>query len=106
MITPDQGLPVVRETLLGSRHSESRLLIWQLDWVDGRFVQGAVETMLANLRGMLTGRGNAAAAVVFHVHVQDSASLEGARAQLQALLNASRTALDEDFRAAGLGRGS
>jgi hypothetical protein len=93
----------VRETLLGSRHGESQLLIWQLDWVDGEFVQGTADAALAGLRGMLRGRGNAAAAMVFHLHVRDPAALDEARTQLQALIGASRPALEARFRVATSG---
>lgn len=103
MVVSGEGLPTVRETVLGSRHGESQLLIWQLDWVDGEFVADTAAAMLAGLRGMLGGRGNAAAALVLHVQVGVTEDLEEARAHLRTLLSASRPALEDEFRAAAAG---
>ena len=100
---PGKDLPVVRETVLGTRHGESQLLIWQVDWVDGKFVESTADATLAGLRGMLMGRGNAAAAMIFHVHVRDPAAIDDARTQLETLVGATRRTLEDGFHAATSG---
>ena len=97
---PGHQLPGVRESLLGTRQDESRLLIWQLDWVAGEFAETATDAMLGGLWGLLSGRGNAAATVTLHVYVQGAEQLEEARSQLQALLAASLPTLESKFRTA------
>lgn len=95
-VLPD-GLPRVEETLLGERLGEGRLLVWQLGWVDGEFLNGALATSVASLRSLLRGRGNAAASVILHHEVADGASLAETRAQLRELLARSQPFLAQQF---------
>jgi hypothetical protein len=74
-----------------------RDVFWQLGWVDGQFLNGALATSVASLRGLVHGRGNAAAAVILHQQVAEGGSLAQTRVQLRELLVRIQPFLAQQF---------
>jgi exosortase A len=67
-----------------------QLVVWQLYWIDGRWVSGDVQTKLLNAWARLRGRGDDGAVLVMHATDESSAA---ATAALEAFTQANIAAL-------------
>ena len=79
---PAQDVRLRTHDLLGpgSEPLRPRVTAWQVYWVDGRFVDGALQARLATARARLQGRGDDGASVVIYAqrptHAQSAAAVQ------------------------------
>ena len=67
------------------------MVVWNLYWIDGRFVTSDVGAKLAGAMARLRGRGDEGAALVLYA---DEATPAGSSAALEAFVRANLTSLN------------
>jgi EpsI family protein len=87
----------VLETILKQRGGEQQILVWQSNWVNGRFTMNKLATKLLEIKSRLSGHGNPAAAVIFYTPMAPDETPIEARKRLSKIMQGATPVLQDAF---------